>query len=98
MVPQHLLCGCICVRLSFTPSLLCVEDIADYCSRDFHKCSSVSILVRVQQKPPLAEPTSTHVGAVVDAERLHCPGQAQAHQDVKHITADGVGDGHVSHT
>ncbi len=47
---------------------------------------------------PLAELRSTHVGAVVDAECLQCPGQAQAHQDVKHITAYGVGDGHVSQT
>lgn len=40
----------------------------------------------------------THDGAVVDAESLQRPRQAQAHQDVKHITADGVGDGHVSQT
>lgn len=47
---------------------------------------------------PLAQLRSTHNGAIVDAECLQCPGQSQAHQDVKHITADGVGDGHVSHT
>lgn len=45
---------------------------------------------------PAAGLRSTHVGAVVDAECLQSPGQAQAHQDVKHITAYGVGDGHVS--
>lgn len=47
---------------------------------------------------PPGELSATHVGAVVDAECLHRPGQAQAHQDVKHITAYGVGDGHVSQT
>jgi len=47
---------------------------------------------------PLAERGGTHFRAVVDAERLQRPGQAQAHQDVKHITANGVGDGHVPQT
>lgn len=47
---------------------------------------------------PAAELRSTHDGAVVDAECLQCPRQAQADQDVKHITAYGVRDGHVSHT
>ena len=50
------------------------------------------------EESPLVEPRSTHDGAVVDAERLQRPGQAQAHQDVKYITAYGVGDGHVSQT
>lgn len=49
------------------------------------------------ESPPL-EPTNTHDGAVVDAERLQHPGQAQTHQDVEHVTADGVGDGHVPQT
>lgn len=41
---------------------------------------------------------NTHDGARLDAERLQRPGQTQTHQDVKHITAYGVGDGHVSQT
>lgn len=47
---------------------------------------------------PTAEQGNTHGGARPDAERLQRPGQAQTHQDVKHITAYGVGDGHVSQT
>lgn len=56
-----------------------------------------SLIVYELISPP-AEQGNTHDGARLDAERLQRPGQTQTHQDVKHITAYGVGDGHVSQT
>lgn len=72
-------------------------NITDYCSR-LSWTQLCSILVQAQHNLLGLSWRSTHAGAVVDAECLQRPGQAQAHQDVKHITAYGVGDGHVSQT
>lgn len=55
-------------------------------------------LISAPADAPPAEQGNTHDGARLDAERLQRPGQTQTHQDVKHITAYGVGDGHVSQT
>lgn len=41
---------------------------------------------------------ATYIRAVVDSQGLQCPGEAESHQDVKHIASDGVGHCHVSHS
>lgn len=41
---------------------------------------------------------AAYIRAVVNSKCLQGPGEAKAHQDVKHITTDGVGHRHVSHS
>lgn len=41
---------------------------------------------------------STHFRAVADGQSLQGPGQTETHQDVEHVTADGVGHCHISHS
>lgn len=36
--------------------------------------------------------------SVADYKSSQCPGEAQSQQHIKDVTADGVGDSHVSHT
>lgn len=46
----------------------------------------------------MAEKTDFYHWSVVYANGLQGPGNPQAHQDVKHVAANGVGDGHVPET
>ena len=41
---------------------------------------------------------ATYIRAIADRQGLQGPGESKPHQDVKHVTADGVGHRHVSHS